>query len=131
LPLFFLLVIPEGDLLLSLFVLRRYSERSEAPLYFRGERSDPIAPKINFKSCIIHTPKKQAIQKPPYPPNPPHVDRKITTTEHPNSPKPPVKPSLHPAPKYPPIEIETNWMYHQNCNEFVPSFARAVTAPVN
>jgi hypothetical protein len=34
LPLLFLFVIPEGDLLLLLFVLARHSERSEEPLYF-------------------------------------------------------------------------------------------------
>jgi len=116
---------------LQLSLPLRHSERSEESLYFRGERSDPIAPKINSKILHNPRPKKQAAQKPPYPPNPPHLDHKFTTTKHPKSQKPPVKPSLHPTPKYPPIEIETNWMYHQNCNEFVPSFARAVTAPVN
>jgi hypothetical protein len=49
LQLLFLFVIPEGDLLLSLLVLRRHSDLSgaerEEPLYlsFQGERSDPSA----------------------------------------------------------------------------------------
>jgi hypothetical protein len=113
---------------LSLFVLRRHSERSEEPLYLHPS-AFPRNPKINPKICRISASQKPTVHKPPSPRFSPHLHHKSPITLHLKISKTPWKTAPSPQQKSPAIEIKSNWMYHHICSDFVPSYEHAVNAP--
>jgi hypothetical protein len=99
-----------------LFVLCCHSdpERSEGRTpHFRGEQSDRVPSKINFKNLQNPQPQKTTTPKTALSTQSTTSCPQIHHTETPKIPKTPAKQALHHTRKYPAIEIEPIWMYHQ------------------